>query len=68
MMVNKMRKLLYYFVNKPKFCKKIIYSAVIVGTLDGKLSALNADGSMIWNVDTGPGPLLISNIHKLEVI
>lgn len=40
---------------------------VIVSTLDGKLSALNSSGSLIWNIDTGPGPLLLSNIHELEL-
>ncbi|XP_072402239.1 eukaryotic translation initiation factor 2-alpha kinase [Diabrotica undecimpunctata] len=40
---------------------------VIVSTLDGKLSALNSVGSLMWTFDTGPGPLLLSNIHNLEL-
>nr|XP_023011887.1 eukaryotic translation initiation factor 2-alpha kinase [Leptinotarsa decemlineata] len=40
---------------------------VIVSTLDGKLSALNSTGSLVWQLETGPGPLLLSNIHKLEL-
>lgn len=40
---------------------------VIVSTLDGKISALNLSGSLVWDIDTGPGPLLLSNIHDLEL-
>ncbi|CAH1153719.1 unnamed protein product [Phaedon cochleariae] len=39
----------------------------IVSTLDGKVSVLNSTGSLVWVTDTGPGPLLMSNIHKLEL-
>lgn len=40
-----------------------------MSTLDGKISALNIDdgGSEQWNVHTGPGPMLSSSIHRLEV-
>ncbi|CAG9759267.1 unnamed protein product [Ceutorhynchus assimilis] len=41
--------------------------AVLVGTLDGKLSAISSSGSLSWQIETGPGPLLVSNIHKLEL-
>ncbi|XP_050314345.1 eukaryotic translation initiation factor 2-alpha kinase [Anthonomus grandis grandis] len=41
--------------------------AVLVSTLDGKLSALNSTGHLLWEVETGPGPLLVSNIHQLEL-
>ncbi|KAJ8923794.1 hypothetical protein NQ315_010376 [Exocentrus adspersus] len=40
---------------------------VLVSTLDGNLSAVNSTGSLVWQLNTGPGPLLISNIHKLEL-
>ncbi|XP_018578917.1 eukaryotic translation initiation factor 2-alpha kinase [Anoplophora glabripennis] len=40
---------------------------VLVSTLDGNLSAVNSTGSLIWQIQTGPGPLLTSNIHKLEL-
>ncbi|KAJ8970001.1 hypothetical protein NQ314_001430 [Rhamnusium bicolor] len=40
---------------------------VLVSTLDGNVSALNSSGSLIWQINTGPGPLLISNIHRLEL-
>ncbi|KAJ8949153.1 hypothetical protein NQ318_012901 [Aromia moschata] len=40
---------------------------VLVSTLDGNLSAVNSTGSLIWQINTGPGPLLVSNIHKLEL-
>ncbi|KAG5899731.1 hypothetical protein JTB14_030119 [Gonioctena quinquepunctata] len=50
------------------YCPDIKESGVvIVSTLDGKLSALNSSGSLVWEIDTGPGPLLLSNIHKLEL-
>lgn len=40
---------------------------MLVSTLDGKLSAINSSGHLSWEIETGPGPLLISNIHQLEV-
>lgn len=40
---------------------------VLVSTLDGKLSAINSSGHLSWEIETGPGPLLVSNIHKLEL-
>ncbi|KAJ8965481.1 hypothetical protein NQ317_017182 [Molorchus minor] len=40
---------------------------VFISTLDGNLSAVNSTGSLIWQINTGPGPLLLSNIHKLEL-
>lgn len=40
-----------------------------VTTLDGRLSALDLvnGGSLLWTVDTGPGSLLSSSIHRLEL-
>lgn len=37
--------------------------------MDGRLSALDitAGGKVHWSVATGPGPLLSSNIHRLEL-
>ncbi|RZF38282.1 hypothetical protein LSTR_LSTR009005 [Laodelphax striatellus] len=45
--------------------KKLMF----VSTLDGQVSMLNiADGgTKEWSVSTGPGPMLESNIHKLEL-
>ncbi|XP_039282758.1 eukaryotic translation initiation factor 2-alpha kinase [Nilaparvata lugens] len=45
--------------------KKLMF----VSTLDGQVSMLNiADGgTKEWSVPTGPGPMLESNIHKLEL-
>lgn len=40
---------------------------ILVSTLDGKISALNSNGSLVWDMNTGPGPLLLSNIHDLEL-
>nr|CAH7751849.1 unnamed protein product [Callosobruchus chinensis] len=40
---------------------------LLVSTLDGRLSALNSTGNIVWEVETGPGPLLHSNIHNLEL-
>ncbi|XP_049284341.1 eukaryotic translation initiation factor 2-alpha kinase-like [Anopheles funestus] len=42
---------------------------VFVTTLDGKLSALDMlnGGVTRWSVQTGPGPLLSSSIHRLEL-
>ncbi|BET01789.1 eukaryotic translation initiation factor [Nesidiocoris tenuis] len=42
---------------------------VLVSTLDGKVSALNMEdgGSEQWSVETGPGPMLSSSIHNLEL-
>lgn len=49
------------------FCEDFVQPAVFVSTLDGKLSALDYKGTLLWNIETGPGPLLTSNIHKLEL-
>lgn len=56
------------------FCETVnsvqeIRRLVFVSTLDGKLSALNIDdgGSEKWSVATGPGPMLSSSIHRLEL-
>ncbi|XP_062561727.1 eukaryotic translation initiation factor 2-alpha kinase-like [Armigeres subalbatus] len=40
-----------------------------VSTLDGRLSALDLTngGDLLWSVETGPGPLLSSSIHRLEL-
>ncbi|XP_059619538.1 eukaryotic translation initiation factor 2-alpha kinase-like [Phlebotomus argentipes] len=40
---------------------------LFVTTLDGRLSALDVDGSVRWSVPTGPGSLLSSSIHSLEL-
>nr|CAD7588233.1 unnamed protein product [Timema genevievae] len=42
---------------------------VYVSTLDGKLWALDAalGGAVVWNVNTGSGPMLSSSIHRLEL-
>ncbi|XP_058061442.1 eukaryotic translation initiation factor 2-alpha kinase-like [Anopheles bellator] len=42
---------------------------VFVTTLDGKLSALDMlnGGTERWSIQTGPGPLLSSSIHRLEL-
>lgn len=53
------------------YCLQYLYTfvfrLVLVSTLDGKVSALDASGVISWQIDTGPGPLLTSNIHQLEV-
>jgi hypothetical protein len=40
-----------------------------VSTLDGRLSALDPSdgGSVSWSTETGPGQMLSSSIHRLEV-
>ncbi|XP_058824620.1 eukaryotic translation initiation factor 2-alpha kinase-like [Topomyia yanbarensis] len=40
-----------------------------ITTLDGRLSALDLTkgGTLRWSVETGPGPLLSSSIHRLEL-
>lgn len=45
------------------------YRLVFVSTLDGQISALNLvdGGTEKWSVSTGPGPMLSSSIHRLEV-
>lgn len=46
----------------------LFLSLVLVNTLDGKLTVLNhANGNEIWNMETGPGPMLSSSIDRLEV-
>uniref|UniRef100_A0A182PE01 PRKR-like endoplasmic reticulum kinase n=1 Tax=Anopheles epiroticus TaxID=199890 RepID=A0A182PE01_9DIPT len=42
---------------------------VFVTTLDGKMSALDMlnGGAERWSIQTGPGPLLSSSIHRLEL-
>jgi hypothetical protein len=42
---------------------------VFVSTLDGRLSALDPSdgGSVSWSTETGPGQMLSSSIHRLEV-
>ncbi|CAH0562470.1 unnamed protein product [Brassicogethes aeneus] len=49
-------------------CKdKNTAGTILVSTLDGKVTALNLTGELLWEVATGPGPLLVSNIHNLEL-
>ncbi|XP_069671584.1 eukaryotic translation initiation factor 2-alpha kinase isoform X2 [Periplaneta americana] len=45
------------------------HKLVFVSTLDGRLSALDpADGgSLSWSIETGPGQMLSSSIHRLEL-
>jgi hypothetical protein len=40
-----------------------------VSTLDGRLSALDPSdgGTVSWSIETGPGQMLSSSIHRLEV-
>ncbi|XP_046865269.1 eukaryotic translation initiation factor 2-alpha kinase isoform X2 [Drosophila willistoni] len=40
-----------------------------VTTLDGRLSALDISksGQLYWSIPTGPGPLISSSIHRLEL-
>lgn len=40
-----------------------------MSTLDGRLSALDPSdgGSVSWSIETGPGQMLSSSIHRLEV-
>ncbi|GAB0088934.1 Eukaryotic translation initiation factor 2-alpha kinase [Sergentomyia squamirostris] len=40
---------------------------LFVSTLDGRLSALDVNGEVKWSVPTGPGSLLSSSIHSLEL-
>lgn len=41
----------------------------IVGTLDGRISALDPKehGNVVWSHETGPGPLLSSSLSRLEM-
>jgi len=45
------------------------HKLVFVSTLDGRLSALDPSngGSVNWSIDTGPGQMLSSSIHRLEL-
>ncbi|XP_034485618.1 eukaryotic translation initiation factor 2-alpha kinase [Drosophila innubila] len=40
-----------------------------ITTLDGRLSALDIakSGKLRWSIETGPGPLISSSIHRLEL-
>lgn len=44
-------------------------SLLLVSTLDGTISALDADndGAVVWQMETGPGGLLSSSISKVEL-
>ncbi|XP_034234770.1 eukaryotic translation initiation factor 2-alpha kinase [Thrips palmi] len=44
-------------------------SFVLVSTIEGHLYALdgNGGGSVLWSIGTGPGPMLSSSIHNLEL-
>ena len=48
-------------------CINVDYSLVLVSTIDGRFSALTSEGTLQWQVETDPGPLLVSNIHHIEV-
>ncbi|KAF5303410.1 hypothetical protein FQR65_LT08252 [Abscondita terminalis] len=56
-------------VAKLPYCNDNIKQSelIFVSTLDGRFSALTPDGDLSWQIDTGPGSLLSSNIHKLEL-
>ncbi|XP_053697570.1 eukaryotic translation initiation factor 2-alpha kinase-like [Sabethes cyaneus] len=63
-------------VEKLPFCDEDVQSdrdisdrLLYVTTLDGRLSALDLTngGALQWSVETGPGPLLSSSIHRLEL-
>ncbi|CAG9855228.1 unnamed protein product [Phyllotreta striolata] len=49
------------------YCPETELGLLIISTLDGKISVLNSSGLLVWNLDTGPGPLLVSSIHNLEL-
>lgn len=57
---------LILFMNFYNDCRQHVY----VSTLDGKLSALDVldNGNLKWSINTGPGSLLSSSIHRMEVI
>lgn len=44
-------------------------SLVLVSTIEGHFYALdgNGGGSVLWSIGTGPGPMLSSSIHNLEL-
>lgn len=48
---------------------KFIFRLLYVTTLDGRLTALDISkgGKMRWSIATGPGPLISSSIHRLEL-
>ncbi|XP_065083248.1 eukaryotic translation initiation factor 2-alpha kinase-like [Ochlerotatus camptorhynchus] len=63
-------------VEKLSFCDEDVAKGrdisdrlLYVTTLDGRLSALDLinGGSLLWSVETGPGALLSSSIHRLEL-
>ncbi|XP_055545954.1 eukaryotic translation initiation factor 2-alpha kinase-like [Wyeomyia smithii] len=63
-------------VEKLPFCDEDVENGrdisdrlIYVTTLDGRLSALDLanGGALQWSVETGPGPLLSSSIHRLEL-
>ncbi|KAH8417329.1 hypothetical protein KR222_008871 [Zaprionus bogoriensis] len=45
------------------------YRLLYITTLDGRLSALDIAnaGKLRWSIETGPGPLISSSIHRLEL-
>ncbi|XP_044257355.1 eukaryotic translation initiation factor 2-alpha kinase [Tribolium madens] len=51
----------------PNCLDSYVPGLVLVSTIDGKFSALSSEGALKWQVDTDPGPLLVSNIHNLEL-
>uniref|UniRef100_A0A0A9XT10 PRKR-like endoplasmic reticulum kinase n=1 Tax=Lygus hesperus TaxID=30085 RepID=A0A0A9XT10_LYGHE len=53
----------------PEVSKRQVNGLVFVSTMDGKISALNLEdgGSHKWSIETGPGPMLSSSIHNLEL-
>ncbi|XP_046996995.1 eukaryotic translation initiation factor 2-alpha kinase-like [Schistocerca americana] len=52
----------------PEDSAKSYDKLVYVSTLDGSLSALNLeDGFLAWSIETGPGPMLSSSIHRREL-
>ncbi|PSN34492.1 hypothetical protein C0J52_15806 [Blattella germanica] len=59
-------------IGKLPYCgpeKTFTQKLVLVSTLDGRLTALDAaaGGALSWSIETGPGPMLSSSIHRLEL-
>ncbi|KAK9890482.1 hypothetical protein WA026_010563 [Henosepilachna vigintioctopunctata] len=54
-------------IEELSFCSEPQSSAILVSTLDGKFTKLSGQGELKWILDTEPGSLLVSNIHKLEL-
>ncbi|XP_030568124.1 eukaryotic translation initiation factor 2-alpha kinase isoform X2 [Drosophila novamexicana] len=56
--------------NKLDACSSLSKRRLLyITTLDGRLSALDIakSGKIRWSIETGPGPLISSSIHRLEL-